>query len=102
MLENKNVVNRVSVFRKIVRLKYQDVSNMVEHLNSFQGLINQSTSLDVPLANKILALLLLGSLRDKWEMLVVMLGNVGPEGKHLCLAKVRSSLWNEEARRKDR
>ena len=26
ILENKNVVNRVSVFRKIVRLRYQDNS----------------------------------------------------------------------------
>ena len=40
MLENKNFVNRVSVFQKIVRLRYQDGSNMVEHMNAFQGLIN--------------------------------------------------------------
>ena len=60
MLENKNVVNRVSVFRKIVRLKYQDSSSMAEHINAFQALINQTTSLEVPLANEVLALLLLG------------------------------------------
>ena len=35
MFENKNVVNKVSVFRKIVRLRYQDDSSMPEHLNSF-------------------------------------------------------------------
>ena len=40
MFENKNAINRVSVFRKIVRLRYQEGSSMVEHLNAFQGLIN--------------------------------------------------------------
>ena len=32
MLENKNVVNRVLVFRKIVRLRYQDGSSLAEHM----------------------------------------------------------------------
>ena len=102
MLENKNVVNRVSIFRKLVRLRYQDDSSMVEHMNAFQGLINQTTLLEVPLVDEVLTLLLLGSLRDSWETLVVTWGNSGPKGKHLSLAKVKSSLLNEEARRKDR
>ena len=102
MLENKNVVNRVSIFRKIARLRYQEGSYMVEHMNSFQGLINQTTSLEVPLIDEVLALLLLGSLPNSWETLVVTLGNVGPEGKHLSLARVKSSLLNEESLRKDR
>ena len=37
LLENKDVVNRVSIFRKIVRLKYQDDSSMVQHMNAFHG-----------------------------------------------------------------
>ena len=40
IFENKNVVNKVSIIRKIVRLWYRDSSNMAEHLNAFQGLIN--------------------------------------------------------------
>ena len=59
MHENKNVVNRVSVFQKIVRLRYQDGANMAEHLNVFQGLFNQTTSLEVTLADEVLQLLLL-------------------------------------------
>ena len=54
MLENKNVVNRVLIFRKIVRLRYQEGSSMVEHMNAFQGLINQTTSLEVPLGDEYL------------------------------------------------
>ena len=58
---------------------------MVEHINAFHPLMNQTTSLEVTLADDILALLLLGSLLDNWETLVSTLGNAGPEGKHLSL-----------------
>ena len=34
--------------------------------------------------------------------LIVTLGNAGSEGKHLSWEKVKSSLLNEEARRKDK
>ena len=97
MFKNKNVVNKDSVFRKIVRLRYQDGCSIAEHINAFQGLMNQTTYLKVLLADEELALLLLGSLPESWETLVVTLGNAGPEGKHLPLEQVKSSLLNEKA-----
>ena len=48
----KNVLNIVSVFRKLVRLRYQDGSSMAEHLNTFQGLISQTISLDIRSSSK--------------------------------------------------
>ena len=80
MLENKNAANQVSVIRKIVRLRYEDDSNMAEDMNAFQGLINQTNSLEVPLANEALALLLIGSLPDNWETVVVTMGNPDQKG----------------------
>ena len=62
------------MFRELVTLRYQDGSSMAEHLNMFQGLISQTISLDIPLANEVLTLLLLGSLPYSWETLVVTLG----------------------------
>ena len=56
-------------------------------MNAFQGLINQTTSLEVPLADEVLALLLLRSLPDSWETLVVALGNTEPEGMILSLVR---------------
>ena len=92
MFQNKNVVNRVSVFWKLVRLKYQDGSNMAEHMNAFQGLINRATSIEVRLVDEVLALLLLCSLLDSCQMLDVTLGYDRPEGKQLSLARVKASL----------
>ena len=81
-----------------MRLRYQDGSNMAEHMNAFQGFINQTTSLEVPQADEVLMLLLLGSLLNSWETLVITLANAGTKGKHLLLARVKSSLLDEEAR----
>ena len=67
MFETKDALNRLSVFRKIVRLRYRDNSSMADHLNAFQGHINQTMSIEVPLADEMLALLLLGSLPDSGE-----------------------------------
>ena len=36
MFQTKKALNRVSVFRKLVRLRYQDGSSMVEHRNTFE------------------------------------------------------------------
>ena len=64
-----------------IRLRYQDGSSMAEHMNAFQGLIHQATSLEVPLADEVLALFLLGSLPKTWETLVVTLGTIGRMGR---------------------
>ena len=80
MFESKNSLNRVSYFKKIVRLRYQDGSSIVEHLSVFQGLINQTVSLQIPSADEVLALVLLGSLPDSWQT-IVTLGNLAPQGK---------------------
>ena len=102
MFQNKNAANQVSVFRKLVRLWYQDGSSMAEHMKAFQGLIHQTTALEVPLADEVLALFLLGSLPERWETLVVTLGTVGSDGKRLSLVRVKASLLDEEARRKEK
>ena len=76
MFETKNTLNRVSIIRNIIRLRYHDGSSMVEHVNVFQDVINQTVSLDIPLLAEVLALLLLGSIPDSWETLVVTLAMV--------------------------
>ena len=42
-------------------------------------MINQIVSLEIALVDEVLALLLLGSLLDSWETLVVTLGNSAPK-----------------------
>ena len=50
--------------------------------------------------DELQALLLLNSLLNSWDILVVLLSNFIPNGV-LQLAMVKDSLFNEETRRKD-
>ena len=37
----KTTGNKITLIRRLVNLKYKDGNNMVEHINSFQGIVNK-------------------------------------------------------------
>ncbi|GFZ09180.1 cytochrome P450, family 716, subfamily A, polypeptide 1 [Actinidia rufa] len=73
---------------------------MAEHKSEFQSLVNQLTSVDLQFDDEMQALLLLSSLPESWETLVVSLSNSAPNGK-LTTSMVMDALFNEEARRRE-
>ena len=86
--------------RRLVKLEYKDGHSMIEHLNIFKGLVNQLTKIDMKIDDELQALLLLSSLPESWDTLVVTLSNSTPKGK-LTMDIVIDSLLNKEARRKE-
>lgn len=99
MYARKNALNNVSLMRKLVMLDYNDSDSIVVHLNDFQGLVNQLFAMKMNLDNELQALLLLCSLPESWDTLVVSLSNSAPQGK-LTMEIVKASLLNEETRRR--
>jgi len=69
------------------------------HINEFQGFLNQLSLMNLELVNEMQALILLSSLPDSWETLVVSISNSTLNGK-ITLKKVKDSILNEEKRRK--
>mgnify|MGYP003740606461 FL=1 len=100
MYERKTSQNKAFLIRRLVNLKFRDGNSVAEHLSDFQSLINQLATMKMVLDDEFQALLLLSSLPDSWETLVVSLSNSTPNGK-LTLGTVKDSMFNEEARRKD-
>ncbi|CAL9016332.1 unnamed protein product, partial [Prunus brigantina] len=72
--------NIASVIRRLVNLKYRDGRSVTEHLSDFQGLINLLTNMKMVLDDELQALVLLSSLPDSWDTLVVSLSNSAPQG----------------------
>src|ERR1044072_3192064 len=89
---------RYFLFRRLVNLKYKDGFSVAEHISSFQNLVNQLTTIEIKLPDELLAFLLLSSLPDSWETLVVSLSNstIG----NMTFDIVKEALLNEEIRRK--
>ena len=69
---------------------------MEVHLHDFEVIVTVSMFVD----DELQALLLLSSLPESWDTLVVSLTNSAPEGK-LSMDMVKVALLHEEARRKD-
>ena len=78
-----------------MNLKLKQGQSIVKHLNDFKGNIMQLSVVGLSLDDETQACLLLGSLPDSWNTLMVSLGNSALEGK-VTLGMVRNSLFNEE------
>ena len=74
---------------------------MVEHISSFQGIMNKLVAMKMNIDDEMQASLLLSSLPDSWETLVVTVSNFTPN-EILTMESVKDSLLNEEARTKER
>ena len=102
LYERKNALNKTSLMRKIVRLKYRDGESIVEHiLSTFMGYVTQLEATKFPHDDAMQAILLMCTLPDSWENLVVTL-NTSCQEENLSLQVVRTSILNEELRRKDK
>ena len=101
MYERKTTVNKASVIKQLAKLEYRDGSSVIEHLNVFQGHINQLIAMKINLDDEVQALLFLSSLPGSWNTLVVSLSNSAPDGK-LTPDMVKNNMLNEEARRKEK
>ena len=100
MYQAKTARNKALIMRRLVNLKLSSGTSVAEHTSEFQSLINQLSSVEMELGDETQALLLLSSLPDTWETLVVSLSNSAPNGK-LTMSLVKDALFNEEVRRKD-
>ena len=82
-----------------MNLKYKYGNSVVEHLGNFQGLLNELSTMKLELDDEVQTLLLLSSLPDNWETLVVSLSNSTSNGV-IIVNMVKDSMFNEKARRK--
>ncbi|GJR95922.1 hypothetical protein Tco_0268096 [Tanacetum coccineum] len=83
----------------MMRLKYTDGSPITDHLNAFQGIINQLAGMGIKFEDEIQGLWLLGTLPDTWETFRTSLSNSAPDGV-IIMELAKGSILNEETRKK--
>ena len=74
---------------------------MVEHISSFQGIVNKFVTMKMNIDDEMQSSILLSSLPNSWKTLVVTVSNSTPNGI-LTMESVKDSLLNEEAIRKEK
>ncbi|RDX95980.1 hypothetical protein CR513_21418, partial [Mucuna pruriens] len=78
---------------------FKENALLSDHLNEFQGIIDQMSRMGIKFEDEILGLLLLNSLPESWETFKVFITNSSPNGV-ISLQMVKDSVLNEEMRRK--
>ena len=91
--------NKLFLLKQVMHLTYNENSSISDHLNDFQGCFDQLSGMGVKFDDEILALWLLNTLPDSWEMFRVSLTNAAPKGK-VNMEYVKSGVLNEEMRRR--
>ncbi|RDX81121.1 hypothetical protein CR513_38240, partial [Mucuna pruriens] len=91
--------NKLFSLNSIVNLKFKEGTSLSDHLNEFQGIINQMSRMGIKFEDEILGLLLLNSLLESWETFKISIANSIPNGI-VSLQMVKGSILNEEMRRK--
>ena len=66
------------MIKRLVNLKYKDGNNIVEHINSFQSIVNKLVAMKINIDDEMQALVFLSSLLDSWKTLVVIVSNSTP------------------------
>ena len=75
-------------------------ADITKHLNNFQGLINQATTLNLNLDDEVQALLLFSSLPDNWEKMMISISNLALNGV-LTMDISKEVMMNEELKKKE-
>lgn len=64
--EWKTAQNKDFMIRMLVSLKYRDRQSVVQHLNNFQELLIEFSTINLVMDDEVVALLLLSSLSHSW------------------------------------
>ena len=82
---------------KLYNLKMKEGSLVAEHLNAFNIITNHLSSVKIILDDEIRDILLMCSMLDNWENLIVTMSTSATTGT-LKFDNASSSLMNEELR----
>ncbi|CAH1444283.1 unnamed protein product [Lactuca virosa] len=91
--------NKLFLIKQLIGLKYNDGNPISDHLNSFQGIINQLAGMGIKFEDELQGLWLLGTLPDSWEIFGTSFSNSAPDGI-ITMELAKGGVLNEEMRRK--
>jgi acyl-activating enzyme 14 len=86
--------------KKLFNLKMTESTSVTQHLNNFNTITNQLSSVEIEFDDEIRALILLASLPSSWEGMRTAVSNSAGKSK-LKYDDIRDLILAEEVRRKD-
>ena len=75
MYEKPSANNKVHLMKKLFNLKMAENALVAQHLNEFNTITNQLSSIEIDFDNEIRALIVLASLPNNWETMRMAVSN---------------------------
>ncbi|PON33693.1 hypothetical protein PanWU01x14_350650, partial [Parasponia andersonii] len=100
MYEKPSANNKVHLMKKLFYLKMGEGASVATHINEFNTIVSQLTSVEINFDDEVRALILLASLPTSWEPMRAAVSNSVGKGK-LQFNDVRDRILAEEVRRID-
>ena len=99
MYASKSGNNKLYLLNCLMNLRYKENSSISDHLNEFQGLLNQLSGMGIKFDDEVMGLWLLNTLLESWEVFWVSITNSASNGV-VSFQMAKSGALNEEMRRK--
>ena len=100
MYEKPSANNKVHLMKKLFNLKMAENASVAQHLNEFNTITNQLSSVEIDFNDEIRALIILASLPNNWEaMRIVVSNSIGKE--KLKYNDIRDLIMVEEIHKRD-
>ena len=98
LYQSKSLVNKFFLWKKLYNLRMKDGDSVTEHLNAFNTVVSQLSSVDIKISDEDKCISLLCSLPDSLESLVIAIGS---NTTTLNFDGNVSALLSEEMRRRN-
>ncbi|KAK8919454.1 hypothetical protein KSP39_PZI021448 [Platanthera zijinensis] len=100
MYAKPSASNKVFLMRRLLNVQKTEGKSMIENLNDFNAITSQLESVGLTFENEMLAVLILSSLPDSWDSLVMTVNNSSGSNP-LNFEDVVGVLLSEDTRRKN-
>ena len=94
--QSKSLVNKLFLQKKLFHLRMDENDTVTEHLNVYNTLVSQITSIGIKMAKEDKCIIVLCSLSDSWDNLIVAISSSSQAT--LKFYEIVSSLLLEEMR----
>ena len=86
--------------KKLFNLKKAESTSVAQHLNEFNTITNQLFTMGIEFDDEVRALILLASLPNSWEAMIMAVSNAAGKNK-LKYDDIRDLILSEEVCRRD-
>jgi hypothetical protein len=100
LYEKPSASNKVFLMKRLFNMKMSEGGSIADHLNEFNTVTNQLSSVKVDFDDEVRALLILCSLPESWNGLVMAISNYVSGSNTLKFDDVVGVILSEEMRRK--